>query len=640
MYQSPVAAIAELIANSWDADAQNVDVVLPESLGDSAEIVVRDDGVGMTFQECQDRYLNVGYGRRGEDPDQRSRSGRPILGRKGIGKFAGFGIADIVTVETISQSNGERTVFEMNLSKLRGDEYITADGAEVDIVQYEPPADTRKGDHGTVVRLRNLGLRQRPSPQAFARSMARRFLLHQEQEGFQLTVNGVPLPSAFDLAGVEYIFPRDYVPAERPDGLHDSEDWGAEVIGGTRRIRWRVMFFQDTIDDEELRGVSIFAKGKLVQRPFLFNLAGGLGGQHGVEYLTGQVVADYLDLLPDDLTAPERQRINWESDESTPLLEWGQTRIKELLRIWKAKRGEARARALDDKVVGFSGRLEKLGRTEARTVERAIRKVAAIPTLSPTQFNELGDAILDSWERGRLKNLIDSIANANDLSEESLLQVLVEADVLTALNTAEAVRTKFLTVAGLKDRIEKRDLENAVRDYIAGSPWLISAEWETFRKETTVAKLLQEAAGKAKLVNGDWSGRVDLALSSGDHLLVLEFMRPGIRLNFDHLGRFELYVRTIRVNLKANTGGRFQRATGYLVADGLDKDPVFLSKLESMVADTMYALDWHTLFGRAAASWQELFDIIVARAPDDDRLRSLLPEPQEAAPKAADEDGA
>ena len=29
MYQSPTAAIAELIANAWDADAEKVEVVLP-----------------------------------------------------------------------------------------------------------------------------------------------------------------------------------------------------------------------------------------------------------------------------------------------------------------------------------------------------------------------------------------------------------------------------------------------------------------------------------------------------------------------------------------------------------------------------------------------------------------------------------
>ena len=85
MYQSPVAAIAELVSNGWDADASIVRIRLPSHLGPAAFIQLQDDGLGMTFEDCQDRYLNVGYCRRGEETEENSPSGRPVLGRKGIG---------------------------------------------------------------------------------------------------------------------------------------------------------------------------------------------------------------------------------------------------------------------------------------------------------------------------------------------------------------------------------------------------------------------------------------------------------------------------------------------------------------------------------------------------------------------------
>lgn len=68
MYQSPVAAVAELISNSWDADAEVVSVVLPSLVGKAAVIVLADNGVGMTFEECEQKYLKVGLNRR-ETPD-------------------------------------------------------------------------------------------------------------------------------------------------------------------------------------------------------------------------------------------------------------------------------------------------------------------------------------------------------------------------------------------------------------------------------------------------------------------------------------------------------------------------------------------------------------------------------------------
>jgi len=91
MYQKPTAAIAELIANAWDADAKSVDITLPTQLGPGAEIVVADTGIGMTLKECQEHYLKVGRNRR-HGGSETTPAGRPVLGRKGIGKFAGFGI--------------------------------------------------------------------------------------------------------------------------------------------------------------------------------------------------------------------------------------------------------------------------------------------------------------------------------------------------------------------------------------------------------------------------------------------------------------------------------------------------------------------------------------------------------------------
>ena len=153
MYQSPVAAVAELVANAWDADADNVEITLPATMTKAAELVVKDDGSGMSFTECQGRFLNIGYARRGNKGIELSKQKkRRILGRKGIGKFAGFGIARVVRIETISGENGERTIFEMDMSKLRADDYVNREGTEVDLIEHEGPDVLRQQEHGTTVR--------------------------------------------------------------------------------------------------------------------------------------------------------------------------------------------------------------------------------------------------------------------------------------------------------------------------------------------------------------------------------------------------------------------------------------------------------------------------------------------------------
>ena len=50
------------------------------------------------------------------------------------------------------------------------------------------------------------------------------------------------------------------------------------MLSNEKEIRWKIHFLRDTIDDDELRGVSVFSKVKVVQRPFFFNLTGVVFG--------------------------------------------------------------------------------------------------------------------------------------------------------------------------------------------------------------------------------------------------------------------------------------------------------------------------------------------------------------------------
>ncbi len=40
--------------------AEQVEIAVPEALTDDAAIIVRDTGSGMTFEQCQSRFLDVG----------------------------------------------------------------------------------------------------------------------------------------------------------------------------------------------------------------------------------------------------------------------------------------------------------------------------------------------------------------------------------------------------------------------------------------------------------------------------------------------------------------------------------------------------------------------------------------------------
>jgi hypothetical protein len=509
---------------------------------------------------------------------------------------------------------------------MRGEHYIE-EGGEIDVTSYSPPSEETKQIHGTKITLHDLSLQRAQSPEAFARSMSRRFLLAQRVADFKVLVNGTPIPADSDLDGAEFVFPGCYEESERPPGLEiNSEGWGMEDIGGGRKIRWRFHFYKETIKEDELRGISVFANGKLAQQPFTFNIVGGISGQQGLEYLSGRVEADYIDALAVDLIATERQRINWEHPEATPLLAWGKKRVDDLCRLWKEKRAAEKIKAMESKLAAFSSRLHSLPSSEQKTVRRALAKLAQVSALTTNQFEELGGAILTSWEGGRLKELINSLADSPTMNADSLVDLLMEANVLTALNTYEAVLTKVALIEGLRAKVEKNELELAVRDYIAKHPWLISPKWETYKVETSIKKALEKLLPKKYQPEDDekgWNRRIDLILGAGEALLVLEFMQPGKPLDIGHIGRFEYYVTTIRTYLTANTGGQFKRCIGYLIASAVVKDAAIASMVTSKAREDMYYMDWHTLLAEAEKQYQEFTQILREHAPQDDRLKKL-----------------
>lgn len=644
MYQSPVAAIAELVSNSWDADAAAVDITVPVTLTvESPEVIVSDDGIGMTREECQTRYLNVGYNRRGRDPEAKSKADRPILGRKGIGKFAGFGIAKIVIVETVSAETGEFTKFTLNFEDLRGEEdtYVSTP-KNITIEEYLGPDENRRGQHGTKITLKNLDLALGINPQQFAKSMARRFLLLERAKGFMVNVNSKKISTYMgESEKLDYMFPRDYLADERPDGMKLSEDglWGIETISDGSEIEWQIVFQSETIKEEELRGVAVFANGKLAQVPFIFNITGGVGNQANLEYISGRVEAAYLDKLPNDIISTERQRINWDHPAAKPLEIWGSARIKQLLSLVGNRKAQAKTEKLQDKISNLGSRLDKLKKHERRTIERALLSLAKIDRISQDKFESIAESMLTAWEQGKLSDLIVSLADISDMSDGEIVQLFFEADVITALHVAEAVKTKLEIIQGLRERIEKRDLENAIRDYISEKPWIISPHWETFKVERRLDGVIDDLAKNAKIdKDPDFEGRVDLILSSGSNLLLLEFMRPGLKIDRDHLTRFGGYVDEIRSYIDSNTGSDFKTLTGYIVADRLHSSAAISREIQRLKKDDMFAKDWKMLLAEAEEQWKEFLFSLKERSPSDARLAALTDGEEDPTPAAPPSD--
>jgi len=117
LYTNIYYVLAELIANAYDADAENVYII-----SNKDDIRVEDDGHGMSY-EAGDiaKYLKVAGVSRTTEGESLTKSGtRRKMGRKGVGKLAALSVSENVDILTIA--NGEKSGFVLSRRPERGNE--------------------------------------------------------------------------------------------------------------------------------------------------------------------------------------------------------------------------------------------------------------------------------------------------------------------------------------------------------------------------------------------------------------------------------------------------------------------------------------------------------------------------------------
>ena len=94
LYRSFITVLGEAISNSWDADANNVWIEIDKN---NNSFIIKDDGVGMSEEDFQNKFLTIGYSKR-QKGEKTTAKKRPYIGRKGIGKLALLSCAKKITV--------------------------------------------------------------------------------------------------------------------------------------------------------------------------------------------------------------------------------------------------------------------------------------------------------------------------------------------------------------------------------------------------------------------------------------------------------------------------------------------------------------------------------------------------------------
>ena len=119
LIRSPRLAVFELVKNSCDADATEVEVRIDGLEGNTPSISVRDNGVGMSLKTVRDIWFVPGHDHREKQKQRGSRTklGRAPVGEKGVGRFAANKLGN--TIRLVSRTAGaDEVVFGNQLGGL------------------------------------------------------------------------------------------------------------------------------------------------------------------------------------------------------------------------------------------------------------------------------------------------------------------------------------------------------------------------------------------------------------------------------------------------------------------------------------------------------------------------------------------
>ena len=542
LYSNVPAVLSEIVANSWDADAENVTVTIDKP---NETITIEDDGTGMNRDDVIDHFLTVGFKRRSQIGDVTPVKKRLPMGRKGIGKLSSFSIARVVEVYTVK--GRERTAFRMDRDAIRAN--ISAN----DAILYEPPELSpwpTALKRGTRIVLS--GLSKKLSEMTVAglkRRVARRFGIIGPKFDFSVLVEGEEIsPSDRGYqSSLEYL----WVYGDQAETIalctnlarkaeHRTAALNAAAMkAGISLSGWIGTVRQPRqLQDEEgdnLNRIAIFMRGKMAQEDILDEY-----GQKEIyaDYVIGELHCDDLDNDSlDDIATSSRQSIKEDDPRFKALRDLILAELRYIASRWSDWRREdgAKQAATVPEVSTWLNALQGATKTKA---ERWVGRLNVIRSENDTDKKELLKASILAFESYRRKEQLEKLEDISDESLPQILSLFREIDDLELSYYGQIVRLRVGVIKTLQEKLKQNDKEAVLRDYIFDHLWLLDTSWERARGtehvETTVNKFLKE--NTKKLPKGERKDRIDIGYrtSSGKHVIV-ELKRASVAVPLDTL---------------------------------------------------------------------------------------------------------
>ena len=618
MYSTLPSVIGELVANGWDANATRVEITVPEGAVNESEseITVKDNGLGMSDSDIRKKYVIVGRDRREGDESETTPLplNRRVMGRKGIGKFSGFGIAKEIGIESVHDDVVSH--FRMNYDEM----LERADDRSIEFPLIPPTGGTAEG---TTITLRHLTKyrNRRIAIQPLRRRLARRFSVISAEEEFEVVVNGSPIT----------VEERDLKRLLGKDSEGKPYLWEYENEEIKPETGWVVSGWIGALDrtDSEIdgvdRGIALMARGKLVQEPFLFDAV--VGQQYALSYLVGEFHVEFVD-DDDDTIGTSRNALVWDAEANEILKNWGQKKLNVIAREWAAKRGEDNRRKLEQHPLYVEFR-DKASETQNRRAQSLADKLVrqTIDKNPTAPFEELEPVIQTSLDFIQFNAFLDIASDLADADLDNLagiLNLFREWEIVEAKEMARVTEGRITTIGKLQQLVEEDTLEiPTLHNFLREFPWVIDPRWTLVDDEVRYSELLREQFPESN-ETPESDRRIDfLCVRESSHLIVVEIKRPRYKATTKDLRQIEDYVVFVESQIGGTTDPdhRFEGVTGYLLCGDMVDTPDFRVRRNRIENNSIYIRKYSDLLRMVRNMHSEFLERYNALQEAQDRRR-------------------
>lgn len=530
LYSNVPSVLSEIVANSWDADAQNVLVTISDE-----EIIIEDDGCGMTASDINEHFLKVGYQKR-EEKTVSDKFGRQFMGRKGIGKLSMFSIAkevDVISRKTIGETV-EISALRMNVDKIAAAIKNENTNAERD---YHPEVIasgyTPLSKDGTRIVLRSLKKNiSSLTPEYVRKRVARRFGIIGPQHSFSVKVNGEEVT----INDRDYYHKLSYIWYYGNDSKQYADystkathkELRSNVIANSGQT-YTITGWIGTVDasgdlkdgDENLNKIVILVRGKLGQEDILSEYSeGGLYSK----YLIGEINADFFDDdNADDMATSSRQEYKRDDERFLALRQFIRDELKYIQGIWTDLRNESGEEKARELLPVIDTWIKSLAGDNRKYAKKMFGKINQIPADDNKKREVIKYSVL-AFEKLRYANKLSAIEDINVESLESIKDVFLGLDELEATLYYQIIRERIEIIKKFQQITDDDMREKVIQEYLFNHLWLLDPAWERVDGTDYMEKTVLNALGKvyAQLSPEEQRGRLDIGYKStaGKHIVI------------------------------------------------------------------------------------------------------------------------